>query len=494
MLTCKEAHALISHAVEGRIALRVFDPLRQHLSVCPDCREALDTQRQVKQALAARVPESLPAGFSARLAARLDAESHRLPIGAPAPIVRELTLLASPLERASWRDRSAWRTWSLRLMPIAAALVLFVWGARSSDSSRTRGDAPGPDAAFAGSDERMLEWLARPNTPLDSLLVALAKGPAPVRPFSGQPAGRPSDGSSASGNPTDSGNRAESATLAQSAASTSSASIAGSSIAQTMGEPRQPDERRSPAGQAFAAPGVAASDASDPRAPRSSSAPGGQVASTTGADTNGRSVGSANAQAGAGSIAGVHAGAAAGTGTVAGAGAVANGIASGAVAGGGANGRPGPMTAASAGARAAAGSGVAPAPADAWPAPAPLAANAGGLPGTVVPNAVPTALAGQMAQELRLTDAQRKQIEAIYDAQRQKLSEILESNRQRLTLERRETDEAVEKVLTPRQRQRYRDMNANRGPALPLNDPALPPPVLPNGLELTITPTPPPFR
>lgn len=492
MLTCKEAHALISHAVEGRIALRVFDPLRQHLSVCPDCREALDTQRQVKQALAARVPESLPAGFSARLAARLDAESHRLPVGAPVPIVRELTLLASPPERASWRDRSAWRTWSLRLLPIAAALVLFVWGARSSDSGRTRGDAPGPEAAFAGSDERMLEWLARPNTPLDSLLVALAKGPAPVRPFSGQPSGQPSDGSSAGGNPTNSGNRAEPATLAQSASSTSSTPIAGSSTAQTMGEPRQPDERRSPSGQAFAAPGVT-SDASDPRAPRSSSAPGGQVASTMGADANGRIVSGANAHAGAGSIAGVHAGAAAGAGTVAGTGGIANGVASGAVAGG-ANGRPGLMTAAPAGSRAAAGSASAPAPADAWPAPAPLAANAGGLPGTVVPNAVPTALAGQMAQELRLTDAQRKQIEAIYDAQRQKLSEILESNRQRLTLERRETDEAVEKVLTPRQRQRYRDMNANRGPALPLNDPALPPPVLPNGLELTITPPPPPFR
>ncbi len=72
------------------------------------------------------------------------------------------------------------------------------------------------------------------------------------------------------------------------------------------------------------------------------------------------------------------------------------------------------------------------------------------------PPAAPTATE-EARNALRLSDTQRQQIEAITDAQHQALNGILEATRKRVELERRLTDAAIARVLTPGQRRQYRD-------------------------------------
>jgi hypothetical protein len=89
--------------------------------------------------------------------------------------------------------------------------------------------------------------------------------------------------------------------------------------------------------------------------------------------------------------------------------------------------------------------------------------------------AVTPRLAPELAKELRLSDTQRHRIEEIYDTRQRALREILQSTRQRVELERSQTDAAIERVLTPDQRQQYRERCASLGssvlmrPAAPLS-------------------------
>jgi Spy/CpxP family protein refolding chaperone len=70
--------------------------------------------------------------------------------------------------------------------------------------------------------------------------------------------------------------------------------------------------------------------------------------------------------------------------------------------------------------------------------------------------------ADSLAEALKLTDTQRKQIEEINDQRRQALTQILEHTRKRVALERLQTDAAIERVLTPEQRRQYREQAADR--------------------------------
>lgn len=76
--------------------------------------------------------------------------------------------------------------------------------------------------------------------------------------------------------------------------------------------------------------------------------------------------------------------------------------------------------------------------------------------------AVPPKLAPELAEELQLSDTQRKKIEAIYDMRQHALDEILDSTRKRVELERDQTLAAVERVLTPNQRKQYRERCASQ--------------------------------
>ena len=75
------------------------DRLTAHLARCTDCRDALDEQRAVRAVLTTRRDAPVPAGFATRVAAQVTIDS-------------------------SWIDLLQWRTWSFRLAPLAAGLLL----------------------------------------------------------------------------------------------------------------------------------------------------------------------------------------------------------------------------------------------------------------------------------------------------------------------------------------------------------------------------------
>jgi anti-sigma factor RsiW len=70
-----------------------------HLGECIACRAALETQRAVSAWLRMRPVDRLSPDFASRLAARLD-------------------------DASGWFGVADWRTWTLRLAPVAAALAL----------------------------------------------------------------------------------------------------------------------------------------------------------------------------------------------------------------------------------------------------------------------------------------------------------------------------------------------------------------------------------
>jgi hypothetical protein len=102
MLNCSDAIGWIVRSMDGRLDRTGRERLSAHLKVCSACQQATETQVVVKRVLAARPDEALPQGFSTRLLALLDAESS-----------------------SGWLEAADWRTWSIRLLPVAAALFLF---------------------------------------------------------------------------------------------------------------------------------------------------------------------------------------------------------------------------------------------------------------------------------------------------------------------------------------------------------------------------------
>ena len=100
MLNCHDAERRLARGLGEAIGDSGMDAeLNQHLAECANCRETLAHQRRVADALAQRSDTSLPAGFAGRLSARLDAESD-------------------------WLGSTNWRTWTVRLAPLAAGLLV----------------------------------------------------------------------------------------------------------------------------------------------------------------------------------------------------------------------------------------------------------------------------------------------------------------------------------------------------------------------------------
>ena len=99
MLSCDNAEPLLVRGLDGTGLDAATDAeLARHLEGCASCRDALDGQRALASALARR-PDAAPRGLAERIAARLDAESD-------------------------WVALANWRAWTLRLMPVAAGLLL----------------------------------------------------------------------------------------------------------------------------------------------------------------------------------------------------------------------------------------------------------------------------------------------------------------------------------------------------------------------------------
>lgn len=124
-MTCPTAEPLLARYADDPAALGASEraELERHLSVCDACRIVLDEQRQVARMLHARPQVSVPPGFGARLAARLDAEPR------------------------GWLAIANWQTMTVAVAPIAAALVLMAWlgGPTASQPSMS---SPAPSETF----------------------------------------------------------------------------------------------------------------------------------------------------------------------------------------------------------------------------------------------------------------------------------------------------------------------------------------------------------
>lgn len=101
MLTCDDALPLIARSVDGIIDRVAGERLTQHLKQCRACQIEAASQALVKQVLAERPDETLPAGFAARVSARLDAE-----------------------KQTGWLDLANWRSWSIGALSAAVVLLL----------------------------------------------------------------------------------------------------------------------------------------------------------------------------------------------------------------------------------------------------------------------------------------------------------------------------------------------------------------------------------
>jgi predicted anti-sigma-YlaC factor YlaD len=146
--------ALIARAADNSIAAADRVTLDAHLAVCEACRGELDAQREARALLVAR-PIVPVRDLSAAIRRQLERE-------------------ASPAE--SWIDLFNWRAWSLRLAPVAAALVIlavFVAGnVTATESSEVTTAAADTDASASVasalystdvSEEALLNLLLRAN-------------------------------------------------------------------------------------------------------------------------------------------------------------------------------------------------------------------------------------------------------------------------------------------------------------------------------------------
>ena len=123
-MSCEAWRPLLTQAAENRLdGLNATDQksLTVHLAQCPECRDALDDQRAVREALSTRGDAPVPAGFAGRVASVVS-------VGAASTSAVDVA--------PAWVEMLRWRTWSYRLAPLAAGLLLFgVVTARSASES-----------------------------------------------------------------------------------------------------------------------------------------------------------------------------------------------------------------------------------------------------------------------------------------------------------------------------------------------------------------------
>lgn len=116
-MNCTEATQLIGRALDAGMAPEGLSALMAHLEGCDACRQDADTQLHVRRVLMDREPEDLPDGFDARLRVRLERPD-------------------------GWLDLVNWPVWSLRVMAIAAALVIWAVAATQRAPTAPTDDLP----------------------------------------------------------------------------------------------------------------------------------------------------------------------------------------------------------------------------------------------------------------------------------------------------------------------------------------------------------------
>jgi hypothetical protein len=137
MLSCDDAVPLIARAVDALLDQEDLDRLRAHLWQCGPCRLEVESHLSVKRLLAERPAEAPPPpGFGERLRGRLDREvrhasGHRR---AERPPARGHASSEVNDGAIGWLELLNWRTWSIRLLPAAVALI--AWAAMTAPTGR----------------------------------------------------------------------------------------------------------------------------------------------------------------------------------------------------------------------------------------------------------------------------------------------------------------------------------------------------------------------
>jgi anti-sigma factor RsiW len=154
MAACESMIPLVLASVEGTLDRAGHDRLTAHLATCPACRRAAAEQAMVKRTLAAMPLAPVSADFAARVRQRVTPPR--------------------------WLDVANWRTWTLRLVPVTAALVallvvLPVQGdtadAQAQSLSNVIDSWTAAATGASGSDiELLLDPDAHPNALLNAAL------------------------------------------------------------------------------------------------------------------------------------------------------------------------------------------------------------------------------------------------------------------------------------------------------------------------------------
>ena len=128
-MQCHEIESLVMRRLGGRLDGDAAAQLDRHLDECVSCRDTLDAQRAVAGVLAARPAAEVPLGFTTRVMAELEAVP-------------------------GWLDLINWRIWTVRLAPVAAALVVVA----------VLGFGPTEAAAPIEFSDLVTEWVADEET------------------------------------------------------------------------------------------------------------------------------------------------------------------------------------------------------------------------------------------------------------------------------------------------------------------------------------------
>ena len=153
-LSCDEAARAIVRWSDDDKALdsATRATLDAHVRTCAECRAALETQRNVAAWLRSRPPDRVSEQFAARLAARLD-------------------------EASGWLGVADWRTWTLRLTPVAALLAVFVlFGSSQSDTTLTLDDWTLDTDDSSSTATLLLQSDVNPDVRLDALIESIVIG------------------------------------------------------------------------------------------------------------------------------------------------------------------------------------------------------------------------------------------------------------------------------------------------------------------------------
>ena len=100
-MTCSDAEHLMAGVVDATIQPSDRAALDVHVAFCDTCRRSLVGHQAVAVVLRSRQPSAVPSGFAARVASRVAEES-------------------------GWLGLAEWRTWTLRLTPVMAAVAIAV--------------------------------------------------------------------------------------------------------------------------------------------------------------------------------------------------------------------------------------------------------------------------------------------------------------------------------------------------------------------------------